>query len=96
LWCLLTGQPPFVADGEVALFDTVLTAPTPRLADAGVHEPALAALLSALLEKDPDARPANATVVADELQGWLAARSIPSSSTIAEAVVQLGLPSLAG
>jgi len=95
LWCLLTGRPPFVADSEVALFDTVLSAPTPVLADVGIHEPAIATLLTALLDKDPDSRPPNAAIVAAELQGWLAARGIAGATTIAEAVMRLGLPSLA-
>lgn len=96
LWCLLTGAPPFVADSEVALFDAVLQAPTPRLRDTGVasHDRDLDALLWTLLARDPDARPADAAAVHAALRAWLQAHDVDATAAIADAVVALGLPSL--
>jgi len=95
LWCLLTGTPPFTAESEVALFDAVLQAPTPRLRDVAADADAdLDALLASLLARTPDERPADAVVVRAALQAWLAARGVDASAAVAAAVVDLGLPSL--
>jgi serine/threonine-protein kinase len=94
LWCLLTGRPPFVADSDVALFDTVLTSPTPRLSDVGITDPVLESMLTALLHKDARARVASATEVIVVLTDWLQARNVDATSTIANTIVAMGLPSL--
>ncbi len=98
LWCLLTGAPPFVAESEVALFDTVLQAPTPRLRELEDNRLAtdadLDALLQTLLARSPDDRPENAMTVRTALRDWLGARNIDPTAVVAAAVVDLGLPSL--
>jgi serine/threonine-protein kinase len=100
LWCLLCGAPPFVAPTEIALFDAVLQAPTPRLKDVGdvvgdvADDAVLDALLASLLARDPDARPADAVAVRAALQAWLGARGVDITTAVADAVMDLGLPSL--
>jgi serine/threonine protein kinase len=96
LWCLLTGAPPFLAHSEVALFDAVLKAPTPRLRDTGVasHDRDLDALLWTLLARDPDDRPADAAAVHAALRAWLQAHDVDATTVVADAIVALGLPSL--
>ena len=98
LWCLLTGAPPFVAQSEVALFDTVLQGPTPRLRALDdtrlACDDELDALLQALLARNPDDRPHDAIAVRTALQAWLGARDVDATAVVAAAVVELGLPSL--
>lgn len=95
LWCLLTGAPPFVADGQVALFDAILQQETPRLRDHGIVEPALEALVASLLARDPTMRPRSAADVAQALGAFLETRGVAAAEAVRDAVVALGLPSLA-
>lgn len=65
LFEMLAGRPPFVPEsgGDFALMEMHLHSPPPRLADLAPGVPArLAALVEALLAKDPGARPATGAV----------------------------------
>src|SRR5207245_1129109 len=58
LYQLLTGQPPFVAEGVGELLAMHIYAPPPRLQDLEPELPAeVATLVHAMLEKDPTRRP---------------------------------------
>ncbi len=80
-YALLTGRPPFRGDTFFQLMNQHLnTAPPPlRSLRADVPEPA-ADLLAALLAKDPEQRPADASVVAAELRAARATYLAPSSA----------------
>ena len=69
LYEMVTGRPPFVGDDSVAIIgqhiNTPPVSPTWHRADL---PPALETLIMQLLEKDPDKRPASATVVLQALE----------------------------
>ncbi|GAB2809660.1 hypothetical protein GCM10027073_47710 [Streptomyces chlorus] len=61
---MLTGQAPFATDQPALLASRHLSAPPPLVADSGVDVPHdLQDLLSALLAKRPEGRPASAAEV---------------------------------
>ena len=82
LYEMLTGRPPFLGDDAVTVISQHLnTAPvSPTWHNAEVT-PAIEALVLALLEKDPAARPADAGAVVAELHRLQAAR--PAASAVA-------------
>ncbi|GAB5536692.1 MAG: hypothetical protein Rubg2KO_29410 [Rubricoccaceae bacterium] len=64
----LTGQPPFAAKSASDTLDAILhTDPVAALAEDPRLPPSLVGLLARLLSRDPAARPASSSVVADEL-----------------------------
>ncbi|TAK28711.1 MAG: hypothetical protein EPO40_12865 [Myxococcaceae bacterium] len=64
---MLAGRPPFVGDAMNVMRRHVMD-PPPELSDlAPTVPPPLAALVMALLEKEPERRPAGAEAVATEL-----------------------------
>ncbi|MFE5030022.1 protein kinase [Streptomyces sp. NPDC056656] len=79
LFEMLTGATPFRADQSVyALLHQHISDPPPRLSELRPDMPAaLVTLVSALLAKDPDARPASAARVAEELAALRGGR-VPS------------------
>jgi serine/threonine protein kinase len=71
---MLTGRPPFHAEGPAELVTQHLTAPSPRLADFGVDAPAAVQdLAHALLAKRPEDRPDSAADVYAALAPYLPA-----------------------
>jgi len=70
LYEMVTGRPPFVGDDSIAIIgqhiNTPPVSPTWHRADL---PPALETLIMQLLEKDPEKRPASATVVLQALEG---------------------------
>ena len=83
LYACLIGTPPFVKDDTTALLEAIAYEKTPDIdtLDARMPRP-VAILLSELLAKDPDARPASAAIVASRL-GSLEhadAMAVPASS----------------
>ncbi len=68
LYECLTGRPPFSAPSAVALIGKVLTTEPAALTSLAPEVPAaLAALVMQLLSKSPANRPANATILAEQL-----------------------------
>ncbi len=91
LYCLITGEPPFCADGDVALFDAIVQAPPPSI--PGI-DPVVGELVCALLEKSPSARPQTAAEVSGVLRAWWRGQPRPPSEAVAQMVQGLGLPTL--
>ena len=85
LYEMLTGRPPFLGDDAVTVISQHLnTAPvSPTWHNAAVTPP-IEALLLALLEKDPAARPADAGSVVAELRRLQAVRPTASASAPAD------------
>jgi|GEM_PF-637958 len=66
---LLTGQPPFTGPNPMAVLAGHLTGPVPSLLAARSEiEPAVATFVERLLAKDPNDRPATASVLLEELR----------------------------
>jgi urea transport system substrate-binding protein len=83
LYACLMGTPPFVKEDTSALLEAVAYETSPDVENLGSRIPKPAALLlSELLAKDPDARPASATLVARRLGELEAADAlaVPQSS----------------
>jgi urea transport system substrate-binding protein len=83
LYACLMGTPPFVKEDTSALLEAVAYEKSPDLENLGTKIPKPAALLlSELLAKDPDARPASAALVARRLGELEAADAlaVPQSS----------------
>ena len=69
LYALLTGKPPFQGPTAVSTMMAHATEPVPDIREARPDvPPQLAAVVTALLAKDPEARPASAEAVAAALQ----------------------------
>jgi serine/threonine protein kinase len=88
MWELLAGRPPFVADSPRVLLDKLCTEPAPQLpAEARRGLPrGVEQLVHQLLEKDPEARPANAAEVLERLEPFRPAElSLGSASKRSEA-----------
>ena len=82
LYEMLTGRPPFLGDDAVTVISQHLnTAPvSPTWHNAAVT-PAVEALVLALLEKDPAARPADATAVVAELRRLQASQPVAAADS---------------
>ena len=66
---LLTGQPPFTGPNPMAVLAGHLTSPVPSVrASRSSVEPAVASFVERLLAKDPNDRPATASVLLEELR----------------------------
>ncbi|HVH99603.1 MAG TPA: serine/threonine-protein kinase [Enhygromyxa sp.] len=88
MWELLAGHPPFVADSPRVLLDKLCTEPAPQLpAEARRGLPrGVEQLLHQLLEKDPEARPADAAEVLARLEPFRPAElSLGSTSKRSDA-----------
>jgi tetratricopeptide (TPR) repeat protein len=82
----LSGRPAFYADSLLALFAKIALDPTPRVALLRPGLPAqLVTLIDALLEKDPDARPASSDEVLTALE--TASSSEPDTDDTAQVVI---------
>jgi serine/threonine-protein kinase len=83
LYRMLAGHPPFEGADPVALSYQHVHEPPPQLDGPGVP-PGLAALVGALLEKDPNARPGSAEEVRHALSAFVAqpTRPIPPAAPI--------------
>ena len=93
LYRCLAGRPPFEGKHVVSVLTKVILEPAPSLRGArpGVPGP-LADLIGRMLEKDPDRRPASATVVARALGALLPAlEAAPDSSDEAPPSSRSGL-----
>jgi urea transport system substrate-binding protein len=76
LYACLMGAPPFVKDDTTALLEAVAFEKTPDIANLEPRMPRpVAILLTEMLAKDPDARPASAEVVAARLAAMEAAET---------------------
>jgi class 3 adenylate cyclase len=86
LYETLTGRPPFLGDDAVSVISQHLnTAPVaPSWHNAAVTAP-VEALVLALLEKDPSARPPDAKAVATALEGLRASDAVASAEPAAAA-----------
>ncbi|MFV8750115.1 serine/threonine-protein kinase [Nannocystaceae bacterium ST9] len=85
MWEMLAGRQPFTGSSPRALLDAICTAPTPGLpeqARLGLP-PHVEALVFRMLEKDPDARPANASEVVALLEPWTKSVVVHSPSASA-------------
>ena len=70
---LLSGQPPFVRETELATALAHMTEPAPPLRSLGVPvDPALERLVLSCLAKDPEERPASALLLAQQLRALAA------------------------
>ena len=81
---LLTGQPPFVRDNDMATALAHMTEPPPSLGSLGVAvDPALEGLVLACLAKEPAHRPASARVLAHELRVLATPPADPPTAAVA-------------
>lgn len=72
MYAMLTGRPPFVAEGELdTLQKVILEDPPPPRQITPLVDPDLETICLKCLEKAPDRRYASAAAVADELDRWL-------------------------
>ncbi len=82
LYACLMGTPPFVKDDTTALLEAIAFENTPDLGKLeGRMPPPVAILLTEMLAKDPEARPATASLVADRLSALEAADTLTAPAT---------------
>jgi serine/threonine protein kinase len=84
---LLTGMPPYAGDTPLTLLAAHLMRPVPSVRDRRADTPVLLdALISRLMAKDRDDRPANAVALLEELRGVEESRigtPVPTRATLA-------------
>jgi tetratricopeptide (TPR) repeat protein/tRNA A-37 threonylcarbamoyl transferase component Bud32 len=77
LFEILTGQPPHDGASTLEVLDLILTRPTPQTRDVLSTVPrALDAICARAMAKEPDARYATASALADDLGRWLAGEPV--------------------
>ncbi len=81
LWFALTGNPPYTGETAKHVYTKHVKAPLPDAADLGEVPAELAALLLEAMAKNPQDRPASATVFADRLEMILQTQTASSTVT---------------
>jgi serine/threonine protein kinase/ABC-type branched-subunit amino acid transport system substrate-binding protein len=95
LYACLMGTPPFVKDDTTALLEAVAFEKTPDLEKLNPRMPrSVAILLTELLAKDPDARPANAGIVAARLNALETADAMAVPGTSRTQLLKVSSPRL--
>ncbi len=95
LYACLMGTPPFVKDDTTALLEAVAYEQSPDIQKLDPRMPKpVAILLAELLAKDPDARPASASIVAARLGALEAADAMAPSVSTRTQLLQASSPRL--
>jgi serine/threonine protein kinase len=68
---MLSGEVPYEGESSLAIMREVISAPPPRLRPKARRELDLSVLIERCLQKEPAARLAGASLLAEELQRWL-------------------------